>query len=292
MHDEIPAKVSKATGILNYHVNTVELQGYILYDLEAILNGFGKSVIKFGLQAPLQHLLEDLKNKLLMEEKKLQMGFADVRGYSFSPKVESRSGKTYDLIINATATNPQEVLFFYGHSGTGKTFLSETIISSLRSQGKIVLVVASPCIASLLFPPGHTSHSKLKLPLELTDESLCHAKKEKSSRLLRDMMNAPTILFEGKTMVLGELIDSIYDEATLKTPTAGGLQEKEIVCLNDDTADAVNAKILSSIEGHSKTYLSIDEAILISKETSETKMLYPIEYLNTITFPGFSPHEL
>ncbi|GJV74979.1 hypothetical protein Tco_1506563, partial [Tanacetum coccineum] len=38
MQDDIPAKVSEATGILNYHVNTPGLQEYILYELEAILN--------------------------------------------------------------------------------------------------------------------------------------------------------------------------------------------------------------------------------------------------------------
>ncbi|GKE45296.1 hypothetical protein Tco_1472580, partial [Tanacetum coccineum] len=43
-----------------------ELQGCILYELEAILNGFGKSIKEFGLQVPPQHLLEDLKNKLLV----------------------------------------------------------------------------------------------------------------------------------------------------------------------------------------------------------------------------------
>ncbi|GJT27944.1 DNA helicase [Tanacetum coccineum] len=91
---------------------------------------------------------------------------------------------------------------------------------------------------------------------------------------------------------MSEIIDFIYDEAILKTPTAGALQEKAIVCLNNDVADAVNAKILSSIECQSRTYLSNGEAIPIGRETSETKMLYPMKYLNTITFPGFLPHEL
>ncbi|GKB24001.1 nucleic acid-binding, OB-fold protein, partial [Tanacetum coccineum] len=69
MKDNIPAKVLEATGILIYHVNTPELQGYILYELEAILNGFGKSVKDFGLPPPLERLLKDLRNKLLMEER-------------------------------------------------------------------------------------------------------------------------------------------------------------------------------------------------------------------------------
>ncbi|GKC69751.1 DNA helicase [Tanacetum coccineum] len=89
-----------------------------------------------------------------------------------------------------------------------------------------------------------------------------------------------------------ELIDFIYDDATLKAPTPSALQEKAIVCPKNDTVDAVNAKILSTIEGATKTYLSMDEAIPMGRETSETKLLYPMECLNTITFPGFPPHEL
>nr|GEX53464.1 helitron helicase-like domain-containing protein [Tanacetum cinerariifolium] len=69
MQDDIPAKVSEATSIPNYPVNTPELQHYILYELETILSGFGKSVKDFGLLLPLRRMLEDLKNKLLMEER-------------------------------------------------------------------------------------------------------------------------------------------------------------------------------------------------------------------------------
>nr|GEX85441.1 DNA helicase [Tanacetum cinerariifolium] len=72
---------------------------------------------------------------------------------------------------------------------------------------------------------------------------------------------------------MSQLIDSIYDDTTLKKPTTVNLQEKAIVCPKNDTADAVNAKILSLIEGPSRTYLSKDEALPIGRETSETEML-------------------
>ncbi|GJW22681.1 DNA helicase [Tanacetum coccineum] len=133
MRDDILAKISKATGIQNYHVNDAELQGYILYD-------------------------------------------------------------------------------------------------SLRSEGKIVLAVASSGIASLVLLAGCTAHFRFKLPLELTDKSFCHAKKKSQlwnllvetdliiwdeapindkhcfktlDRTLRDLMDTPNILLRGKTFVLG-----------------------------------------------------------------------------------------
>ncbi|GJZ67944.1 DNA helicase [Tanacetum coccineum] len=369
MGDDIPTKISRKTKIPNYHVNTKELQGYILYELEKILTGFGKSVIEFGLQAPPQHLLRDLQSKLLIEEKNYKRDLLREEAAKSVPKLNHDQRKIFDLIISASTTNRQELLFIYGHGGTGKTFLWRTIISSLRSHGKIVLAVASSGIASLLLPAGRTTHSRFKLPLELTDESLCHAKKksqlgnllvetdliiwdealmndkrcfETLDRTLRDLMSAPNVVFGGKTIVLGgdfrqtlpvkkgaskeELIVASIVEShlwphfkvyTLKENMQllrSGLtteqkrsseqfakwlldvvtadEEKAIVCPKNVTTNVVNAKILSSIEGQSKTYLSNDEAISLGEETSETEFLYPIEYLNTMTFPELPPREL
>ncbi|GKB18818.1 DNA helicase [Tanacetum coccineum] len=344
MQDDIPAKISETTGILNYHVNTPELQDHILYELETILNGFGKSVKEFGLPSPSERLLKDLKNKLLMEEKNYNCDTLMQETALFVPKLNQDQKEIYNLIINASEESRQELLFVYGHGGTGKTFLWKTIISSLRSQGKIVLAVASSGIASLILPAGRTAHSRFKLPLELTDESVCHAKKhsqlgnllvetnliiwdeapmndkrcfEALDKTLRDLMNAPETLFGGKTIILG-------GDFQQTLPVKKGAAKQELTMNgnwhtqteyeasqaeadkdnNEDTfwitvpqqycinPNAVNATILSSIEGVTKTYLSRDEAIPMGRETSETDMLYPMEYLNTITFPGFPPHEL
>nr|GEU72546.1 DNA helicase [Tanacetum cinerariifolium] len=230
MGDDIPAKISRKTKIPNFHVNTEELQGYILYELEKILNSFGKSVTEFGLQAPPQHLLRDLENKLLIKEKHYKRDLLKEDAAESVPKLNRDQRKIFDLIISASMTNRQELLFAYGHGGTGKTFLWRTIISSLRSQGKTNLAVASLGIASLLLPAGRTTHSRFKPPLELIDKSLCYVKKksqlgnllvetdliildeapmndkrcfETLDMMLRDLMSTPNVIFRGKTIVLG-----------------------------------------------------------------------------------------
>ncbi|GKE08083.1 DNA helicase, partial [Tanacetum coccineum] len=159
MRDDIPAKISKTTGIPNYHVNTAELQGYILYELEEMQNGFGKFVTDFGMQLPSKHLLKDLENKLLMEEKNYNQAFA-----------------------------------------------------------KWLLDVGNDEIGEPDEEDDQNSSSIAILPNYLT-------------------------------------------------PTAGALQEKAIVFPKNKTADVVNAKILSDIEGQSRTYLSNDMAIPMGKET-------------------------
>lgn len=60
----------------------------------------------------------------------------------------------YDVVLNAVNENKGGLFFMYGHGRIGKTFLWQTIISKIRSEGKIVLTIASLEIASLLLFGG------------------------------------------------------------------------------------------------------------------------------------------
>ncbi|XP_052620957.1 uncharacterized protein LOC111898317 [Lactuca sativa] len=77
-------------------------------------------------------------------------------------------------IMSAIQENKGGVFFVYGYGGMGKTFLWKTISAAIRSEGNIVLNVASSGIASLLLPGGRTSHSRFIIPFELTDDSFCN----------------------------------------------------------------------------------------------------------------------
>ncbi|GKC92603.1 DNA helicase [Tanacetum coccineum] len=46
------------------------------------------------------------------------------------------------------------------------------------------------------------------------------------------------------------------------------------------------------VQGETTTYLSHDEATPLKRDGAETEMLYHIEHLNTLKFPGFPPHRL
>jgi len=71
-----------------------------------------------------------------------------------------------------------ELFFVYGGGGTGKTYLWRTLITHLRGEKKIVLVVASSGIASMLLPGGRTAHSKFKIPIDITEFSTCTIKRQ------------------------------------------------------------------------------------------------------------------
>ncbi|GJV07629.1 DNA helicase, partial [Tanacetum coccineum] len=230
MSQDIPKKVSEKVQIPNYHLNSDSLQGYTLYELEVILNNYGKSLQSFGLPPPPADLLEQLANRLLMEERNCNREELIQLKNDSVPRLNADQKAIYDLIINADENSRQKLIFVYDHGGIGKTFLWKTIISSLHLQGNIVLAVASSGITSLFLPSGRTAHSRFKLPLELSEESLCRITKntqlgklladtnliiwdeapmndhhyfEALDRSLRDIVNIPSSLFGGKSVLLG-----------------------------------------------------------------------------------------
>jgi len=108
-----------------------------------------------------------------------------------------------------------------------------TLSSAFRSEGKIVLTVASSGIASLLLPGGRTTHSKFKIPVPTLDNSVCNIEQgseasellkkaeliiwdeapmthkycfEALDRILNDIMSGMTkenVVFGGKVIVFG-----------------------------------------------------------------------------------------
>nr|GEY71917.1 DNA helicase [Tanacetum cinerariifolium] len=312
---------------------------------------------------------------------------------SWSRRHNSKSYICCLAYVHPTSDDKRRLLSHVSR-GTSTTFLWKTIISTLRSEEKIVLAVASSGITSLLLPSGSTVHLRFKLPLELTEESLCRITKnsyigklsantnliiwdeapmndrsyfEALDRSLMDILTEPHSLFGGKSVLLGgdfrqtlpvkkgaskmevissciseselwsrfkvftltenirlekpnisaderslissfsswllnigdgnmgdpdpedpentswvdipinycipddekglqNLINFIYDQNTLQTPSAVTLQQKAIVCPKNETADTINSKVLKMVQGKTKIYLSHDEATPVDND--------------------------
>ncbi|CAN1790703.1 ATP-dependent DNA helicase PIF1 [Linum perenne] len=118
----------------------------------------------------------------------------------------------HDAILRSLSSDSNNLFFLYGHGGTGKTYLYNCIISKIRSEHKIALVVASSGIAATLLPGGVTAHSRFKIPIEVDHASTCAIKK--GTNLARLMQQATLIVwdeapgpnykpFGGKTVILG-----------------------------------------------------------------------------------------
>ncbi|EMR68302.1 putative atp-dependent dna helicase pif1 protein [Eutypa lata UCREL1] len=76
----------------------------------------------------------------------------------------------YKQITDTVDNTPARAHFYLqGYGGTGKTFLYTALCHHYRSEGKIVLCVASSGIAALLLPGGRTAHSRFGIPIRICE---------------------------------------------------------------------------------------------------------------------------
>ncbi|KAH1069644.1 hypothetical protein GYH30_007009, partial [Glycine max] len=124
-----------------------------------------------------------LQNLVLLEiEQLLQANQRSLRDYPSMPYPEDANCPTYldnSLILAELNYNNEELRSEFEHlfsqmTGTGKTYIWKTLASSLRADNKIVIMVASSGIASLLLPGGRTAHSKFKIPVPVFEDSTCN----------------------------------------------------------------------------------------------------------------------
>ncbi|KAL8543026.1 hypothetical protein ACS0TY_003778 [Phlomoides rotata] len=71
-------------------------------------------------------------------------------------------------------SNRGRIFFLYVYGGIGMTFIWNTLSTSIRSQGDIVLNVSSSGIASLLLPGGRMTHSRFAVPINIVESSTCN----------------------------------------------------------------------------------------------------------------------
>ncbi|XP_021991122.1 uncharacterized protein LOC110887865 [Helianthus annuus] len=200
MSDDIALNLRQVAGTSYMHFGGPNLQQYVLYEIELLLNSntSSRSLVDFGLPMPPVTMVTALRNWLLMEEKCYDLEALAAQNFTMLRGLNLRQRKIYDMVLKSVNDDVQEIIFVYGHGGTGKTYLWTTIIAALRSTGKIVLAVAASGIASLLLLSGRTAHSRFKIPLDLTDDSLCYIKKH--TQLAQVLMERSLIIWDEAPM--------------------------------------------------------------------------------------------
>jgi len=88
--------------------------------------------------------------------------------------IPDEQASIYNQIVEAVNKDEGDMFFLYGYGGTGKIYIWKTLASSLRADNKIVIMVASSSIVSLLFPGSRTAHSKFKIPIPVFEDSTCN----------------------------------------------------------------------------------------------------------------------
>ncbi|KAJ3702052.1 hypothetical protein LUZ61_005757 [Rhynchospora tenuis] len=200
MGDDILYKIRHRYRIPEFNCSDLILKDHILYELEDMLLSRGRSLDFVKLPQPTEERIYQGNNTLMAQ----QLSYNTLQLRAQAPVLLSGlNNEQKDIlyqILDSVHGRQGKQFFVYGPGGTGKTYLWSALTAKLRSEGKIVLTVASSGLSSLLLQGGVTAYSRFKIPIQLTEQS--------TYRTMRDLFrfrdpalaHAP---FGGMTMVLG-----------------------------------------------------------------------------------------
>ncbi|XP_054824736.1 uncharacterized protein LOC129322435 [Prosopis cineraria] len=199
LSDDILYQQRQITGHQGFQLSDEELQNLTLLEIEKLLNVNARTLSEFGsMPLPQSSVMELRSNKLIRMELSYDKKLLSSELICLLNNLTPEQKKIYDQVLSTVKSNNGGMYFVYGHGGTGKTYLWNTLSTSLRSEGKIVLNVASSGIASLLLPGGKTAHSQFRIPIAVNEDSICNIKH--GSHLSELLINTSLIIWDEAPM--------------------------------------------------------------------------------------------
>ncbi|KAH1193562.1 ATP-dependent DNA helicase pif1 [Glycine max] len=157
------------------HLSVKESMHLFLSEIENLLQGNRKSLRDFpSMPYPIGYAANTHGNKLIFNEMSYDKELLHAEFNKYYHSLTNEQCVIFDNIMRVVTTQSGGVYFLYGYGGTGKTFIWKTLSSAIRSNGGIVLTVASSGIALLLLPGGRTTHFKFVIPVSATQNSTCN----------------------------------------------------------------------------------------------------------------------
>ncbi|CAN1187173.1 ATP-dependent DNA helicase PIF1 [Linum perenne] len=153
------------------------LRDQVLDSLQSLLASYSTDLTHFNLPLPNPRSYDSPTPSFLYPHVNYDRGQQSEQAESYRSRLNPDQMLAYTSVMHSVDNSIGGLFFLYGHGGTGKTYLYNTIVSEIRSRGLIVLVVASSGIAATLLPDASTAHSRFKIPIEVHHTSTCMVKK-------------------------------------------------------------------------------------------------------------------
>ena len=137
----------------------------MLDDLCQSMSGRGLGLL--GLPSP-QRDDHTLQFREILQEKNYDSNKLMAYVQENLPHLVQDQRAAYDHILELVTSQKGGLIFLDAPGGTGKTFVINLLLATIRRDKGIALAVASSGIASTLLAGGRTAHSAFKLPLNMS----------------------------------------------------------------------------------------------------------------------------
>ncbi|XP_078251661.1 uncharacterized protein LOC144591268 isoform X1 [Rhinoraja longicauda] len=159
----------------------------LLYIQDKLAN-YNKTLEYFHLPKPRNGRMNIVDNPELLHE--LQYSVPEQQQFvaEKEPMLNAEQRVVYDHVCGCLDRNVPSMIFIDSPAGTGKTFLTNLILSKVRGKGDVAFAVASSGIAATLMPGGRTAHSRFKIPIEVSENTMCNIEKNSyTAQLIRQV---------------------------------------------------------------------------------------------------------
>lgn len=134
---------------------------------------------------------EIIGNTLIAEQRNYDPLAQAIIAQQNQDKFNNEQEAAFDQVTMSVDQHQGGLFFLHSAGGCGKTFVFNTLAAYYRSQGKIVLCVASSGIASIILAGGRTSHSRFKIPIPALEDSSCSFRKTSD---LAELLRATSLI--------------------------------------------------------------------------------------------------
>ena len=112
-----------------------------------------------------------------------------------NPGQSSLFEEIYLAVHSSIDSDCQKIHILNSPGGFGKTLVLKVIAAKIRSEGSIVICVASTGLAAQNLEGGRTAHSRFKIPIDILEDSTCSIKAQSAlAKLIK--MSKPIFLDE------------------------------------------------------------------------------------------------
>ena len=161
-------------------VTQSDIYDFGLHLMDNILHDSGHALSDFP-SMPLSQLdwSDTVHNRLISQQMNYDSHCEAIAAHQLTSSLNDDQRHAFEKIWHSIIQNEGKIFFVDGFGGCGKTYLYQTICHAVRSEGIIILCVASTGLACLLLLGGQTAHSMFKIPIDtLNSTSICSIAKE------------------------------------------------------------------------------------------------------------------
>ncbi|XP_024009318.1 uncharacterized protein LOC112084420 [Eutrema salsugineum] len=182
LSDDIIYNYRKAARDQTVSLSQEQVKDFTLVKIELLLRVSGRSLKEFTPMPFSEDItLESRDNPLIRDERNYNRETLRVRNEQILATVTSEQRSVYDEILEAVNKNKGG--------------------SALRSQGDVVLKVASSGIAALLLEGGRTAHSRFAIPIVVNKFTFCSIKKESN---LADLIRIAKLIIWDEALMMSK----------------------------------------------------------------------------------------